>query len=127
MPARRVDARRVCSASGYIFVAPENLGSLSGVMKEFFDRTYYGVIDRVAGRPYATIIAAGSDGQGAARQVTRIATGWRLKPVAEPVIVITQAQTAAAILASKRLSKQQLDGAAELGAALAQGLALGIY
>ena len=94
--ARRVDARRVCAAAAYIFVAPENLASLSGVMKDFFDRTYYGVLDRVAGRPYAVIIAAGSDGQGAARQVERIATGWRLKAVAEPTIVITHAQSAEA-------------------------------
>jgi NAD(P)H-dependent FMN reductase len=125
--ARRVDAQQVCVASAYIFVAPENLGSLSGVMKEFFDRTYYGVLDRVAGRPYAVIIAAGSDGQGAARQVERIATGWRLKAVAQPMIVITQAQTPEAILAPKRLSRQDLAQAGELGAALAQGLALGIY
>lgn len=125
--ARRVDAQRVCAASAYIFVAPENLGSLSGVMKDFFDRTYYGVLDRVAGRPYAVIIAAGSDGQGAVRQVERIATGWRLKAVAEPIIVITHAQTAEAILARKRLARDDLARAGELGAALAQGLALGIY
>jgi len=125
--ARSVDAQRVNVASAYIFVAPENLGALSGVMKEFFDRTYYGVLDRVAGRPYAVIIAAGSDGQGAARQVERIATGWRLKVVAEPMIVITQAQTAEAILAPKRVPRQDLARAGELGAALAQGLALGIY
>ncbi len=125
--ARGVDAQRVCAASAYIFVAPENLGSLSGVMKEFFDRTYYGVIDRVAGRAYALIIAAGSDGQGAARQVTRIATGWRLKPVAEPMVVITRAQTAEAILAPKTVAAADLERAGEMGAALAQGLSMGIY
>jgi hypothetical protein len=127
VPAGTVDAQRMCDASAYIFVAPENLGSLSGEMKEFFDRTYYGVLDKVEGRPYATIIAAGSDGQGAARQVARIATGWRLKAVAEPMIVITRAQTPEEILASKRLPREVLARAAELGAALAQGLALGIY
>src|SRR5687767_4338750 len=42
--ARRADAQRVCAAAGYIFIAPENLASLSGVMKDFFDRTYYGVL-----------------------------------------------------------------------------------
>ena len=125
--ARRVDARRVCAAAAYIFVAPENLASLSGVMKDFFDRTYYGVLDRVAGRPYAVIIAAGSDGQGAARQVERIATGWRLKAVAEPTIVITHAQSAEAILAPKLLPAAELERAAEIGAAMAQGLAMGIF
>ena len=125
--ARVADARGVCAASAYIFVAPENLGSLSGAMKDFFDRTYYGVLDRVAGRPYAVIIAAGSDGQGAARQVQRIATGWRLQAVAEPLIVITQAQTAETILAPKHLAQRELTRARELGAAMAQGLALGIF
>ena len=95
--------------------------------KDFFDRTYYGALDRIAGRPYATIIAAGSDGQGAVRQVQRIATGWRLKPVVEPIIVITHAQTTEEILAPKRVPAAALQRAEELGAALAQGLAMGIF
>lgn len=125
--ARHADAQRVCAAAAYLFVAPENLASLSGVMKDFFDRTYYGVLERVAGRSYAVIIAAGSDGQGAARQVERIATGWRLKAAAPPLIVITGAQTMEAILAPKQVATADLARAAELGAAMAQGLALGIF
>ncbi len=74
--ASRVDAQRVCAASAYLFVAPENLAALSGVMKEFFDRTYYAVLERIAGRPYGIIVAAGSDGHGAVRQIERIVTGW---------------------------------------------------
>ena len=46
-------------------------------MKDFFDRTYYAVLDGINGRPYAALICAGSDGQNAARQIERIATGWR--------------------------------------------------
>ena len=125
--ASRVDAQQMCAASAYLFVAPENLASLTGVMKEFFDRNYYGVLDRIAGRPYAVIVAAGSDGQGAVRQIERIATGWRLKAVAEPIIVITHAQTVEAILAPKRVPPEELARAAELGEALAQGLAMGIF
>ena len=125
--ASKVDAARMLAASAYLFVAPENLGSLSGQMKEFFDRTYYGVIDRIAARPYAVIVAAGSDGRGAVRQVERIATGWRLKPVADPMIVNTAAQTAEAILAPKRLPPEALRAAADLGAALAAGVAMGIF
>ena len=73
----------VLEADGYVFAAPENLGSLAGVMKDFFDRCYYPVLDRVAGRPYAAMVCAGSDGHNAVRQMQRITTGWRLKPVAE--------------------------------------------
>ncbi len=115
------------AADGYLFAAPENLAALSGEMKAFFDRAYYPVLDRLNGRPYAALIAAGSDGAGAARQLSRIATGWRLKPVAEPVIVCTEAQTPEAILAPKRLSPQQLAPSRELGAALAAGLAMGVF
>ena len=80
-------------ADGYIFATPENLAMMSGMMKDFFDRTYYPVLDRIVGRPYATLICAGSDGENAARQIQRIVTGWRLKAIAEPVIVCTYAQT----------------------------------
>ena len=125
--ASRADATRVLAASAYLFVAPENLGSLSGSMKEFFDRTYYAVIDRIVARPYAVIVAAGSDGSGAVRQVQRIVTGWRLKAIADPMIVNTDAQTPEAILAPKRLSPEALRGAAELGSALSAGVAMGIF
>jgi multimeric flavodoxin WrbA len=74
----------VLSADAYVFAAPENLASMSGLMKDFFDRNYYAALDRINGRPYAALICAGSDGSNAARQIERIATGWRLKAVADP-------------------------------------------
>jgi len=125
--ARDADAGDVLTADGYIFASPENLASLAGVMKDFFDRTYYPVLDRVAGRPYASLICAGSDGTGAVRQIDRIATGWRLRAIADPVIVITQAQTPEAILAPKHIAEADLDRCRDLGLSLATGLALGIY
>ncbi len=116
----------VLAADGYIFATPENLGSMSGLLKDFFDRSYYAALDRVNGRPYGTLICAGSDGSGAARQIARIATGWRLKPVAEPLIVCTHAQTPEAILRPKIIAAADLARCAELGALLATGLALGV-
>ena len=115
------------AADGYLFAAPENLATLSGEMKEFFDRTYYPCLERLNGRPYAALIAAGSDGEGAARQLARIATGWRLKAVAPPLIVCTHAQTPEAILAGKTVPEAELARCAELGAALAAGLAMGVF
>lgn len=116
----------VLSADGYLFATPENLAAMSGLLKDFFDRCYYAALDRVNGRPYGTLICAGSDGSGAARQIARIATGWRLKPVAEPLIVCTHAQTPEAILRPKIIAATDLARCAELGALLATGLALGI-
>jgi len=115
------------TADGLIFACPENLAAMSGLMKEFFDRTYYEVIDRAPGRPYAIMVCGGSDGEGAVRQITRIATGWRLRAVADPVIVSTRAQTPEAIMAEKVLSETELAPCAELGQALAAGLALGVF
>ena len=91
----------VLAADGYIFAAPENLAALSGLMKDFFDRSYYPVLGRINGRPYGLMICAGSDGANASRQAARIATGWRLRAVAEPLILCTHAQTPEAILAPK--------------------------
>jgi multimeric flavodoxin WrbA len=127
LSAAAATARDVLAADGYIFATPENLAALAGQMKEFFDRTYYPVLDRINGRPYAMLICAGSDGENAARQIRRIATGWRLRAVAEPLIICTHAQTPESILAPKRIAAADLDRCMELGAAMAAGLASGIF
>ena len=115
------------AAAGYLFVCPENLATMSGMMKEMFDRCYYPVLGRIEGRPFATAIAAGSDGEGAQRQIDRIAKGWRLKRVAESVIVNTGAQTPEAILADKTVPPSELARCRELGEALATGIELGVF
>ena len=125
--AGEADGAAVLGADGYIFATPENLGAMSGMMKNFFDRTYYAALDRIVSRPYATLICAGSDGENAARQIERIATGWRLKPVAPPLIVCTYAQTPEAILAPKQIGDHDLSRCQEIGATIAAGLALGLY
>lgn len=125
--ATKAGAAEVLEADGYIFATPENLAMMSGLMKDFFDRTYYAAVGRIEGRPYATLICAGSDGENAARQITRIATGWRLKPVAPPLIICTHAQTPEVILAPKTIGTGDLEQCREIGATIAAGLAFGIY
>lgn len=117
----------VLQADGYVFATPENLASMSGLLKDFFDRSYYGALERINGRPYATLVCAGSDGSNAARQIARIATGWRLNAVAEPLIICTHAQTPEAIAAAKHISDTDLAQCHALGAALASGLQMGIF
>lgn len=73
------------------------------------------------------LICAGSDGHNAARQVERIATGWRLKAIADPLIVCTHAQTPEAILAPKVIGQGDLKRCEELGAALAAGMSIGMF
>jgi multimeric flavodoxin WrbA len=117
----------VLEADAYLFACPENLAAMSGVMKDFFDRTYYPVLDRIQGRSYAALICAGSDGSNAARQIERIAAGWRLRCMAPPLIVCTHAQTPEEILRPKVIGSADLARCEELGATLAAGLCLGIF
>ena len=117
----------VLAADGFIFATPENLAAMAGRMKDFFDRTYYPALDRINGRPYVALICAGSDGENTARQIARIATGWRLRPVADTLIVRTNAQTPETILAAKTIPPADLRRCRDLGAALAGGLAAGIF
>lgn len=125
--APRAGVADVLAADGFLFATPENLATMAGLMKDFFDRIYYGALDRINGRPYAAIVAAGTDGHGAARQIERIATGLRLRPVAPTMIVVNGAQTPEQILAPKSVGRIDRNAACELGAALAAGLASGIF
>src|ERR1700685_3372243 len=127
MRAADAQAADVLDASGFIFATPENLAAISGKMKDFFDRTYYAALDRLNGKPYATLICAGSDGRIAAQQIERIAAGWRLKRIADPIIVCTHAQTAEEILRPKHIAERDLKACEELGATLASGMALDIF
>lgn len=127
LSANEVVPEDLLAASGYLFVCPENLASMSGAMKEMFDRSYYPLLGRIEGRPYATAISAGSDGRGAQAQIDRIVTGWRLRRVAAGLIVNLGAQTPEAILAPKHVPSGELARCRELGAALAEGLALGLF
>jgi multimeric flavodoxin WrbA len=127
LQAADAEPEDVLAADLYIFATPENLAAMSGRLKDFFDRCYYPVLDRINGRPYAILVCAGSDGENAVRQITRIATGWRLRLVADPLIVCTQAQSPDAILAAKIIGPADLDRCLDLGRALANGLAMGIF
>ena len=127
LPAPEAQAADVLAADGYLFATPENLAAVSGLLKDFFDRTYYGALDQINGRPYASLVCAGSDGTNAARQIARITTGWRLRPVADPLIVCTHAQTPEAILAPKQIGPADLERCRALGEAMAAGLGMGVF
>ena len=127
LPAREGMPEDLLSAGGYVFAGPENLAALSGEMKEFFDRCYYPVLGKIEGRPYALMICAGSDGENAVRQAARIAKGWRLKEVQNPIIICTHAQSEAQILAQKTISNADLQRCRDLGAALGAGLKMGVF
>lgn len=84
--AREAGADDLLWCDGVILGTPENFGYMSGAMKDFFDRTYYPLEGKIEGLPYAIFISAGNDGRGALSSIHRIAKGYPLKEVHEPVI-----------------------------------------
>ena len=125
--AEDADEATLLACDGYIFACPENLASMSGAMKEMFDRNYYALLGKVEGRPFSYIVAGGSDGEGAKRQIEKICTGWRLRIVADPIVYLTGAQSPEEIWAEKRVEEQVLYKCRELGQAFAAGLDLGVF
>ena len=102
-------------ADGLLFGTPENFGTMSGLLKDFFDRTFYAVEGELAPLPYALFISAGNDGRGAVREIERIARGYPFTQVAEPLIVRGPP------------TEDALGDARELGMTLAAGLSAGIF
>ena len=122
-----VGPQALLGCDGLIIVTPEMLGSAAGMMKDFLERSYYPALGRIEARPYALIVSAGSDGRGAAQQIERVTTGWRLRRIADPLIVCTHAQTPEAIEATKTVDESALHRAREIGATLAAGLMLRLW
>ncbi len=103
------------NCDGLLLGTPENFGTMSGAVKDFFDRTYYPLENHFTGLPYGIFVSAGNDGTGAVREIERIAKGYPFELVAEPII------------GRGEVTKEYLQRCRELGQTLAAGLELGIF
>jgi len=113
--AAEATAEDLLSADGLAIGTPENFGYMSGMIKDFFDRTYYATHEKVFRKPFVVFISAGNDGTGALRAIERIALGYKFKTVFQPVI------------AKGDITEEILNQCHELGATIAGGCQMQIY
>lgn len=109
------DANDLRWCDGLVIGSPENFGYMAGAIKDFFDRTYYQVLDEQLSLPYVLFIGAGNDGSGASREIQRIAKGYPFHLVSEPLICNTE------------ITEEVTQACEEFGHAFAAGLAMGIF
>lgn len=95
--------------------SPEYFGTMAGMIKDFFDRTYEVAKEKTIGLPYVLFVCAGNDGRGAITQIERLATGYRWKKIQEHLRIISPP------------SEEDLQRVEELGETLAVGMDFGIF
>lgn len=105
----------VINADGILLATPENFGTMSGLLKDFFERTYYPAREFQLNKPYALLISCETDGTGTDRQIQSIASGYVLKKSLETLIVKNTEQD------------KMKDAVIELGQTFAVGIVLGIF
>jgi NAD(P)H-dependent FMN reductase len=110
------------AAHALVIATSENFGGMAGIVKDFLERTYYPCEGKLEGRPYALIVCAGTDGTGAVRDVERVATGLRLRPIA-PAFIYKSGVTAERVI----VPDDVLARCREIGATLAAGVDAGVY
>jgi multimeric flavodoxin WrbA len=122
VPAAEAGVGAMLGCAALLVATAENFGSLSGMVKDFFERVYYPCEGKVDAKPYSVLVCASNDGAGAMMQTDRIATGLRLSKV-HPGIIYRSGLIAQAHAVPETI----LRSCSEIGGTLAAGIAAGIY
>lgn len=109
------NAKDVIAADGIIVGTTENFGSMSGLVKDFFERVYYPCLEITQGRPCALYVRAGNDGSGTVAGVERIIAGLRWNPI-QPAMVL-----------QGDFQEHFINDCRELGQLMAAGLEAGVF
>lgn len=97
------------SSDGYCFGTPDYFSYMAGTLKDFFDRTYYPSAGKITNRPCVCFVSHGGGGK-AVGSLEKMAEWFKLKQIAEPLLVANKPQ------------KADLEKVKELGRKLARAI-----
>lgn len=114
LPPLETQPDDIIAADAIIIGTTENLGYMAGLIKDVFDRCFYGCLEKTEGMPFAFYVRAGRDGTGTRRAIESITTGLKWRLVQEPLICRGEFQ------------EEFIDQCEELGLSMAASLEAGI-
>jgi len=106
--APEANAEDIITCDVVAFGTPNYFGYMAGMVKDYFDRVWATVRDKMANKPYVTFGSRGGGGAQALESVERICDGLKMTRIAE------------AVMATRKPSDESLAECRELGKKLAK-------